>query len=265
MPLQIFGFGETFVAHSRSETYTPGHTANAVSFMARRRAETHAAFFLPFLRSGDRVLDCGCGPGRITRDFARIVGPTGAVTGIDRTIDQAADGADTTDASTAPVRFEAADVYALPFADASFDAVFSHALFEHLREPPRAAREILRVLKAGGVVGLRSPDWGGFLLDPFDDAIERAIRRYEALVTANGGDIFAGRRLSGILRNAGAEDIKVSATYEIYPDAAVIAEYLALQLDVADGDAAAALRRWGANPHALFAQAWGEVIGRRPA
>jgi SAM-dependent methyltransferase len=43
-----------------------------------------------------------------------------------------------------------ADAHALPFADASFDFVFSLAVFEHLRSPWIAAHEIARVLRPGG-------------------------------------------------------------------------------------------------------------------
>lgn len=248
--------------NSAMETYAPGQTANAVAFMARRRAATHAIFFLPHLRPGMRVLDCGCGPGRITRDFAEIAGPEGSVIGIDRSIEQAG-AAEPGSAASAPVRFEAADIYALPFPDGSFDAVFAHALVEHLARPVDALREMLRVLKPGGVMGLRSPDWGGFLLDPFDAEIERAMRRYEALMTANGGDIRAGRKLARLLRESGATEAQSAASYEKYEDTGLIAEFLAAQLDSIDPGAAAAFRRWGAIPHALFIQAWGEAIGLR--
>lgn len=43
-----------------------------------------------------------------------------------------------------------ADAHALPFADASFDFVFSLAVFEHLHSPWIAAQEIARVLRPGG-------------------------------------------------------------------------------------------------------------------
>jgi SAM-dependent methyltransferase len=43
-----------------------------------------------------------------------------------------------------------ADAHHLPFRDGCFDAVVTFNTFEHLADPPRAAREILRVLKPGG-------------------------------------------------------------------------------------------------------------------
>ena len=48
------------------------------------------------------------------------------------------------------------DAHALPFRDSSFDRVFAFNVFEHLRDPARAAREILRVLKPGGALALHT-------------------------------------------------------------------------------------------------------------
>lgn len=48
------------------------------------------------------------------------------------------------------------DAHALPFRDGSFDRVFAFNVFEHLRDPARAAREILRVLKPGGALALHT-------------------------------------------------------------------------------------------------------------
>jgi SAM-dependent methyltransferase len=56
--------------------------------------------------------------------------------------------------------FELPDVFgdghALPFADEVFDVVFSQAVMEHMRDPYLAAREIVRVLKPGGLVYVES-------------------------------------------------------------------------------------------------------------
>src|SRR4051812_14282356 len=62
--------------------YTPGHSAAVTAFMARRSAESHAAFLLPHLRPHWRILDVGCGPGTITVGLAERV-PGGSVLGLD--------------------------------------------------------------------------------------------------------------------------------------------------------------------------------------
>jgi SAM-dependent methyltransferase len=250
------------MSQAAAQTYTPGYGSNAVAFMAKRRAQTHAAFFVPLLRNGMRVLDCGCGPGAITLDLARIVRP-GEVIGIDCDGEQFSAASDTAARERLALRFETGSVYALPFAENSFDAIFVHALFEHLAEPARAASEIHRVLKPGGVCGLRSPDWGGVLLYPLPEGAAAAIRDYEVMMAANGGDIHAGRKLPALLRAVGFAPVKPSATYEIYDDPADIAEYLARQLECAQGGAepAAALRRWACHLGAMFAQAWVEALG----
>ncbi|MFN7709496.1 MAG: class I SAM-dependent methyltransferase [Holosporales bacterium] len=48
------------------------------------------------------------------------------------------------------------DGHALPFADDTFDAVFSQAVMEHMRDPYLAAREIARVTKPGGIIYVES-------------------------------------------------------------------------------------------------------------
>jgi SAM-dependent methyltransferase len=242
------------------ETYTPGHSANAVAFMSRRRALTHAAFFTPLLRPGMRLLDCGCGPGTITLDLARVVYP-GEVVGIDSASDQMVRSQDIAHEHHLPLRFQVGTVYELPFPEASFDAAFAHGLLEHLREPVAALREVRRVVRPGGFFGARSPDWGGFLLHPYPDEIAAAIARYEELMRANGGDPHGGRALPAWLKEAGFSRILRSATYEIYEDPRFIAEYIATQLDPVAEKSAAAVRRWSADPDAMFAQAWVEAIG----
>jgi SAM-dependent methyltransferase len=242
-------------------SYTPGYSENAVRFMSARRAERHAAFFLPRLRPGMRVLDCGCGPGTITRGLAERVAQ-GEVVGIDVSEGQVALArAGAAEARAGHPRFEVAGATALPFEDASFDGIFSHALLEHQPRPEGAVAEMRRVLWPGGFVGVASPDWGGFLLAPFGPGVDEALRRDAALQRANGGDLFVGRRLGELLLAAGFADVEMGATYECYEDRGRIAEYLALRLeaepeqDTGLARSAKCLRDWGRRLGGLFAQA----------
>src|SRR5262249_36520293 len=151
---------------------TPGYTHNSTSFMASRTAGAHAAFALPFLWRGMRLLDCGCGPGAITRGLAARIAP-GEVIGVDLAEEQIA-LAETE--NTPGARFQTASVYQLPFRDDTFDGAFSHALFEHLANPAKALLEIRRVVRPGGWIGLKSPDFGGFLLSPRSPDAEAAVQ-----------------------------------------------------------------------------------------
>ena len=67
---------------SRSDTYTHGHHDAVLRSHRWRTAENSAAYLLPLLRPGSRLLDVGCGPGTLTVDLARLVAP-GEVVGID--------------------------------------------------------------------------------------------------------------------------------------------------------------------------------------
>jgi hypothetical protein len=51
------------------EIYTPGYSEPTLRMMLKRTAATHAAFFIPVLHRGMRVLNCVCGPGTITLDL----------------------------------------------------------------------------------------------------------------------------------------------------------------------------------------------------
>ena len=57
-----------------------------------------------------------------------------------------------------PLHAAVADIRALPFADASFDAVYSMGTIEHFRDSERALDEMVRVLRPGGLRDRRRPE-----------------------------------------------------------------------------------------------------------
>lgn len=257
------------------EAYLPGYTANASNFMAFRTAQSHAPFLLPRLCRGQRLLDCGCGPGSITLGLARLVSPA-EVVGLDREnsqLERARENA--ANEGLTNVRFEVGSVYELPFADGSFDVVFAHAVFEHLREPLPALSEVHRVLASGGLVALRSPDWGGFLVSPATTELDAALAYYQSLQTQSGGDVQVGRKFKALLRKAGFRDLEFSASYECYHSLESIGEYLAQHIERSSETTttpsdkqrieshAAILRNWYRCEDGVFAQSWCEILGRK--
>ncbi len=247
-----------------TETYTPGHTQNATDFMSARSIQSHGQFFLPHLTPGLSVLDCGCGPGSITLGIAELVAP-GQTTGVDFGLSQIERAmASAVNRRVKNVSFQTADCYSLPFADHSFDRVFSHALMEHLADPLRAVSEMYRVLKPDGVIGVCSPDWGGFVLAPPSTELSEAIEAYTSLQAKNGGDIHVGRKLGGYLQECGFQRIQTSARYECYGFLPMIGEYLALQLERKNEPRhATTLRQWSQSEAGMFAQCWVSCVGHK--
>ncbi|MEW6682558.1 MAG: methyltransferase domain-containing protein [Nitrospirota bacterium] len=233
--------------------------------MAKRTLESHGEFFAPYLEPGMSVLDGGCGPGSITVGIAARVAP-GNVVGVDvgsSQIDRAV--ATATREGVRNVRFQTANCYALPFGDGTFDRVFSHALMEHVADPVQALRECFRVLKPGGMIGVCSPDWGGFILSPPSPELSRAVEAYTTLQSKNGGDVDVGRKLGLHLQAAGFGVVRLSARYECYPSLEFIGEYLALQLErEGHGQSATVFRAWSQQKAGMFAQAWVSVVAVKP-
>lgn len=186
-------------------------------FIASRTAATHASFFLPHLRSGMSLLDCGCGPGSITVGFAETVAP-GQVIGIDLSETQTEQaGALAREKGIDNVRFDVASIYELPFSDDTFDAAFAHHVFLHLAEPQKALKEMRRVLKPGGVVGVKEIGDGGWL--NYSHKHEELMKQFNRVLhqwgTATSGcDMMIGRRLRGLFNQVGFKDVQASASFE---------------------------------------------------
>lgn len=94
---------------------------------------------------GERILDVGCGTGRLTAEIASAPGIL--VVGLDRSTSMIAEAGRR--AAAGQVAFVRADGSRLPFAR-TFDAVFSGATFHWIRDHDRLFREIHRVLRPGG-------------------------------------------------------------------------------------------------------------------
>jgi ubiquinone/menaquinone biosynthesis C-methylase UbiE len=194
-----------------AEVYSQRDNSAFEAAMAARTASWAAGFLLPYLHAGMRLLDGGCGPGSITLDLAEVIAPGEAV-GIDLQPPQVERArALAAERGVSNVRFEVASLYQLPFPDHSFDAVFAHATLMHLRQPVRALAELRRVLRPGGVVGIRDPDWGATLVTPTTPLLDhwRALR--VRVRQHNGGDPYIGRQHRRLLREAGFAQSQATA------------------------------------------------------
>jgi ubiquinone/menaquinone biosynthesis C-methylase UbiE len=208
------------------DTYTHGHHESVLSSHIWRTAENSAAYLLPHLRPGLEVLDIGCGPGTITLGLAERVAP-GRVVGVDQAaevITRAAESAEATEfpqvdgGARADIVFSTGDVYALDFADASFDVVHGHQLLQHLSDPVAALREMTRVLRSDGVLAVRDSDYAAFAWAPLDPLLDRWLELYHQVTRHNQAEPDAGRHLLGWAQQAGLRDIRASSSTWTFAD-----------------------------------------------
>lgn len=260
----------------RDEGYAPGWTDDAVAMMSSRNANQRATFLLPFLTSGMRVLDVGCGPGTITLGLAQSVAPEGEVVGIDveaSQVELARQAVRRT--GTGNVSFQVGSAYALPLADESFDAVLAYGLVEHLARPPDAFAELRRVLRPEGVVGVCSSDWTGAVVEPRSADVNAALSCHFELRRRAGGDPFAGGRLPALTEAAGFVEVSTTLLDEADLSYGGLAAYVGKRIEgaVQDADAtertdllrgAAAAQRWGRQEGGRFTQRWVAVTARKP-
>ena len=249
-------------AHLRAR-HRPAH--------ARRRADRFAAFLLAELEPGMRLLDIGSGPGTITEGLATAVHPAVAV-GIDF---------DPTPAEGTEVTVATADANHLPFASATFDAVFACAVLQHVDDPGALLAEARRVCRPGAIIGVADADWDGYVVHPPDPLL---LRGQEVLAAIRPkGDPRVGKRLRELLGTAGFVDVTASAraTRRGWPWDGRRRRVPSRRLrgpdgrgpgDVAgsvdrgrDGGDRGGLAPVGVVPGAFFASFWIEAIGRAPA
>lgn len=106
-----------------------------------------------FQGRGGCVLDLGCGNG-LSTDYLAAELRTRRVAGMDLSFQSLAMGKQA--GVTAPLL--CGSVNHLPFRDATFDVVTSHAMVEHLGDAATALAEMDRVLKPGGLLVINAPN-----------------------------------------------------------------------------------------------------------
>lgn len=162
--------------------------ANQVLSLGMHHRWRRAAVRASGARPGDRVLDCATGTGDLAIEFRRAVGPRGEVIGADFCEEMLALGPAKAARARAPVRFEVADLLALPYADGVFDVVSVAFGIRNVEDPARGVREMARVARPGGrVVVLEFGQPGGILFGPL-------FRWYSHAVLPRVGGWISGKR-----------------------------------------------------------------------
>jgi SAM-dependent methyltransferase len=241
---------------------------------------------------GERILEVGSGLGQFARDMARAARPGGRVLGIERSREQiqGAVRAARREGESALVTWRRGDALDLPLRRGewgSFDVAHARFLLEHVPDPLRVVRAMVRSVRPGGRVVLEDDDHDVLRLWPepagFMSLWHAYIRSFDRL----GNDPAIGRRLVSLLYEAGARPRRNTWIFfgscSGSPDFKAYVENLAgvvggaREAIVGGGllpartfdEAIAALGPWKRRPDAAlwFAMAWAEGIrpipGRR--
>ena len=125
--------------YDRANTVLSGGVHHLWRTRAVRRAEA---------APGQRVLDCATGTGDLAVAFKKAVGPAGEVIGTDFVPEML----DVARRKAPGIRFETADVTALPYRDGEFDIASISFGIRNVGDPSRGLAEMARVVKRGGRV-----------------------------------------------------------------------------------------------------------------
>jgi arsenite methyltransferase len=159
------------------------------------------------LRTGEKVLELGCGGGSYAVEAAQFVGPTGNVSAIDISEDQIS-AARQRCAGFAWVQCQVGNLLELPYQDAAFDAVYGVQVFEYAGDLGKAFREIRRVLRVGGRFVNVSTNWSSCVWHSENpERMQRALNGWAAHETHRDLPTI----LAGELREAGLQLLRQRA------------------------------------------------------
>jgi ubiquinone/menaquinone biosynthesis C-methylase UbiE len=187
------------------------------------------------LEPGMRVLDVGCGPGDVSMLASAIVGPTGQVTGVDRSVDAVAVARRRAAAAgLSQCRFAAGDVSAwtnrvpgaLQDLEAPFDAVIGRLVLMYLPEPAAALRGLARRLRPGGIVAFQEICMRRLEGGPHGALAEWCVQRIQDAFAYAGLDLTFGFKLQHLFRDVGLTGTRarVEAHVELGDDSATWAQ-----------------------------------------
>jgi SAM-dependent methyltransferase len=162
------------------------------------------------LRPGMRILDAGCGTGQALKWLRDAVMPDGIVVGIDLASAHTESARTSISPETSVVQ---ADLLNPPFADASFDLVWSVNTINHLVDPVAGIGILAALLRTGGRIALGQSSLLPDMYFAWDSRLERvtneAVRQYyRDRYQLAERDLTSVRSIVGVLRRAKLRDVR---------------------------------------------------------
>jgi SAM-dependent methyltransferase len=161
---------------------------------------------------GQHILDLGCGPGYTTLDLARLVGPTGRVTGVDVSARFVAHlQARVASLGVTNVSIELQDAEALALPPEHFDGAYARWVLTFVRRPEAVVAKAARALKPGGRLVIKDYSrYEAMQLAPEHPAFDVAAAAITRSWYEGGGDPHVGARLPRMMADAGLDVVSVT-------------------------------------------------------
>jgi SAM-dependent methyltransferase len=169
------------------------------------------------LAPGSSAIELGCGPSGMLELLAQRVGPTGRVVGLDIDPSHVALAGDmVTRQQLENVAVVEGDARSTGLPAASFDLVSLRLVLVAIPDPGEVVAEMARLARPGGWVVAEEAELLALCYPPHP-AWDRLTELFQATWRADGADFFLGRRLAGLLRQAGFERVGVEARADVVP------------------------------------------------
>ncbi|MDC0716179.1 methyltransferase domain-containing protein [Nannocystis bainbridge] len=170
------------------------------------------------IRPGARAIELGCGPQGALELLSERVGPTGTVVGLDRNESFVASArAHVAKQQRTNVEVVHGDARAPGLPRESFDVVFCRLVLVNVPRPEQVVEAMVSLLRPGGVLASHEADYLPHLCDPPSPAWDRLFEIFQAYSRAKGVDLFVGRKIHRMLRDAGLVELRVNPVIHIYP------------------------------------------------
>lgn len=193
--------------HTSSNDYILGHTQPELDRLISQGKFigdlTKHVLRLAGINSGLRVLDIGCGAGDVSFLARSLVGPDGAVIGVDRSPDAIAVARQRAqNAHLSNVEFIATDLDKLTLGQ-PVDALIGRLVLMYFPKPAVVLRYLLTFVKPGGIVAFQELDMESVVAQPMCDEFWIAGQRLNQTFARAGIDLRTGLKLPSIFQESG--------------------------------------------------------------
>lgn len=212
------------------------YLVQVAGLLADMRKEDYARLKLA---AGSAVLDVGCGAGEVCIELAGLVGAGGTVCGVDASATMITSASAAANAAGCEIALRVADVYALPYADNTFDAVRAERVFQHLEDPLAALREMKRVARPGGRLMVIDPDHSQWAMNLESDLQRRVFEAGRTALLRSIVNPRVGTRLRALFMQAELQDVEqvvrsVEMSFPAYQQATFLRERLDAAVETGD-------------------------------